>query len=127
MSVIVVDDEKEVEECLQTVLGRLGYDDVSFYDPLKAIEYLRDSDGSIDLILSDIAMPGIDGIEPARRAGEIKPDVPVILLSGYSERFPEAAALPNVKGVLHKPVLRADLAEAVENVIKGCGHRNKRI
>jgi CheY-like chemotaxis protein len=125
--IVVVDDEKQVEEYIQAVLGRLGYDQVSFYDPEKAIEYLSQNAGRVDLIVSDILMPGIDGLELARKAAEIKPDVPVILLSGYSEKLPDAIALSNVKSVLHKPVLKTDLVQTVENAVKGCGRRDKGI
>ena len=107
--VLIVDDEQ--------VLRREGYDTVTFGQPLKALDYLTNNASEVDLILTDIVMLDMDGIELAKRAARITRETPVILLSAYSERLVDGAALPNVKAVLDKPLLRTDLMHAIESVI----------
>lgn len=118
--VLVVDDEKMMEEFIEELLQSRGYEHVSFTDPAEAIRFLARNADRIDLMISDIRMPVIDGIELAKKAVEIKNDIPIILLSGYSEKLPQAATIPNVRAVLEKPLLKTDLIQAVESIIKGC-------
>lgn len=118
--ILVVDDEEMMEEYIQDLLRERGYEHASFMDPVKALEFFSKNADRVELVISDIRMPGIDGLELAKRAVEIKADVPIILLSGYSEKLPEAASLPNVRAVLEKPLLKTDLVQAVESVMTGC-------
>jgi two-component SAPR family response regulator len=98
--ILVVDDERQVCEYIQAVLRRRGYKMASFQEPIQALEFLSANAEEVDLIVSDIVMPGIDGIELAKRAAHIRGDIPIILLSGYSKRLVDAASGPNVKVVL---------------------------
>lgn len=115
--ILVVDDEEQMVDYIETVLKRSGYDTVSFLDPVKALAFFTENAERVDLILSDITMPGMDGMELAQRVSRIRGDVAVILMSGYSDRLFGAASLPNIKAVLDKPVLKADLMEEVEKVV----------
>ncbi len=123
--IVVVDDEVQVEEYVQLVLRRRGYETASFDDPSLALEFVFANSENIDLVVSDIAMPQIDGFELARRVREISEDIVVVLLSGYSEKLIDAASLPNVKAVLDKPVLKTDLVQAVEGAIQSCTRRKE--
>ncbi len=121
--VLVVDDEDVFRSYLDEVLRRQGYDTATFGEPLKALDYFTKNAEHVDLILTDIAMLDIDGIELARRAGRIRGETPVILLSAYSERLVNGATLRNVKAVLDKPLLRTDLIQAIESIIPSRGNR----
>lgn len=118
--ILVVDDEEQIEGYIQELLQRQGYEQVSFVDPEKALEFFRQNAQRIGLIISDIRMPGIDGVELTRRAAQVKKDIQVILLSGYTDKLVDAASLPNVRACLEKPVLKTDLIQTVEGVIDGC-------
>ncbi len=120
---MIVDDEDGFRSYLDEVLRRQGYDTTTFGEPLKALDYLMNNAEHIDLILTDIAMVDMDGLELARRAARIRGKTPIILLSGYSERLVDGAALPNVRAVLDKPLLRTDLMQAIESVIPSYGNR----
>ncbi len=120
--VLVVDDEEEIEEYVREVLRRRGYNSSSFHDPLKALGYFMENPEKVDLVVSDIVMPEMDGIQLAQKMAEIRGDIPIILLSGYSDRLVEGASLFNVKALLDKPVLRTDLVQAVEGIIQSCRH-----
>jgi two-component system cell cycle response regulator CpdR len=121
--ILVVDDEEQVEEYIREVLTQRGYNSTSFCDPLQALDYFIENADNVDLVVSDIVMPEIDGIQLAQRVAEIRQDTPIILLSGYSDKLVDGASLPNVKALLDKPVLRTDLVQTVEGVISTCGRR----
>ncbi len=121
--VLIVDDDEVLRSYLDEVLRRQGYDTVPFGDPLKALDYFKKNAELVDLILTDIVMLDMDGIELAKRAGRITRETPVILLSAYSERLLDGAALPNVRAVLDKPLLKTDLMHAIESVIPSHGNR----
>ncbi len=109
-----------VEEYIEELLKAEGYEHASFTDPVEAIRYLAQNADRIDLLISDIRMPVVDGFELAKKAVEIKGGIGIILLSGYSEKLPQAATLPNVRAVLDKPLLKTDLIQAVKSAIGGC-------
>ncbi len=116
--VLIVEDQDIFAEYIEEILKRHGYTTVSFREPFRALDYLLQHGSDIDLILTDIVMPHMDGIELARRVARMRRDVPVILLSAYSEQLEEGAGLPNVRAVLGKPVMRADLLRAIDGVLR---------
>jgi len=123
--VMVVDDEEQIDEYIQEVLRKRGYSSASFRDPLRALDYFIENAEKVDLVVSDIVMPEMDGIQLARRVAEIRENIPIILLSGYSDRLVDGLSLPNVKALLDKPVLKIDLVQAVEGAIQSRGHRKE--
>ncbi len=121
--VLIVEDEQVFGEYLEEVLQGHGYATVSFHESVKAADYFANNHENVDLVITDIVMPNMDGIELAKKIGKTRKDTPVILLSAYSEQLIDGASLPNVKAVLDKPVLRSDLTQAVEHVIPSHGNR----
>lgn len=118
---MVVDDEEMLEEYVQTLLERNGYRTKSFMDPGKALEFFAANISQVKLIITDIKMPGMSGTELAKKASEIKPDVPIILISAYSELLPGAVWATNVRVFLQKPLMKTDLLQAVESLLgAGC-------
>ena len=118
--VLVVDDEEAMEKYIQELLKQHDFEHTSFNDPVEALSFFEENFERVELIVSDIKMPGIDGVELARRAASIKPEIAVILLSGYNEVLPGAAVLPNVRAVLDKPLVRTDLIQAVGDILRNC-------
>jgi DNA-binding NtrC family response regulator len=80
--IAVLDDEKRMVEIIQMVLRREGYETVGFVEPEEALRELAER--GADLLLSDLRMPGIDGVEVVKRAREIDPELPVILLTAHA-------------------------------------------
>jgi CheY-like chemotaxis protein len=104
----------------EALLQRCGYDVRAFTEPHDLFETLRGDPFGYELVLTDHNMPRLSGIEVAKIIGDIRPDLPVVLLSGYvSERLPEDAARAGVKQVLHKPCSMADLCAAIERHAAG--------
>jgi CheY-like chemotaxis protein len=118
--IVVVDDEETMADYVEELLGSYGYEHHSFIDPAKALEFFSRNADRVDLIISDVKMPGIDGAALVRRAAQVRADIPAILLSGFSETLPEVASISNVKAVLEKPLVKTDLLQAVRDVLSGC-------
>ncbi len=117
-TVMVVDDELQLVALTEELLAELGYEPVGFNSGDAALAAFRDGPGRFDLVLTDEAMPGLMGTELARELRVVRPDVPIIIMSGHggSALARQAMGL-GVKEVLHKPLQRRDLAEALARVL----------
>jgi len=100
--VLVADDEPSIRELLQKTLGLAEYDVTTAVDGRSAMEHLRNA--AYDLLITDLRMPGVDGLTLIREAKRIKPDLPVIIITGFSN---ESTAIDTVTlgvaGYLTKP------------------------
>jgi CheY-like chemotaxis protein len=83
-TILVVDDEDYILEACEAMLIKLGYNTILVNSGEEAVEIFRSDNGGIDLIILDMVMPGMDGLTVYEHLKEIKPDVKVILSSGYS-------------------------------------------
>jgi len=82
--VMVVDDEPLIAEFARLVLNREGYEVLAAYDVEGAWELFRKERSRVQVVLSDVIMPGpVDGLELVRRIRAFAPEMPVILVSGY--------------------------------------------
>ncbi|HEX2964844.1 MAG TPA: response regulator [Syntrophorhabdaceae bacterium] len=111
--VIVVDDEELVDEYIQEVLERHGYTHVSFSEPEKALEYFEENHEKVELLITDVRMPIISGLELAEKMAQTNPYLRKLFITGDSFQ------LPNVRPdqILHKPITKRELMEAVERTI----------
>jgi CheY-like chemotaxis protein len=114
LKVVVADDERDTREYFEFLLAHLGHDVRAAADGLQLVEVAREF--SPDLIVTDYAMPGLDGLTAAARANRERP-VPVVLISGRQDvDLAGSAGGLRVVRVLAKPVKEADLKAAVESV-----------
>ncbi len=114
-SVLVADDEPEVRAVVGRMLERLGFDVLHAEDGQAAITLFRAHIEAIICVLLDMTMPHVDGAETFRQMRQLRPDVRVILMSGYSEydatmRF----AGKGLAGFLQKPFRPQELARLLE-------------
>jgi DNA-binding response OmpR family regulator len=84
--VLVVEDEAPVRQLVTSTLQRAGYNVLSAEDAPSAMARLRGHGAPIDLLLTDVIMPGRNGRELARDAQEHQPGLPVLFMSGYADR-----------------------------------------
>src|SRR3954469_16290725 len=110
-TIVIVDDDPDVREFIANGLERLGYKVQASSSALLALE-LIDRTGA-DLLVADLAMPEITGLELARAARARRPDLPIVFISGYSEQV-MANELEMGDGILKKPFKLAELAHAIE-------------
>ena len=84
-TVLLVDDDKIVLDITSTALSMLGFKVLTAMDGIEAVEVFQQHRDEIRLVLSDFAMPRMNGLEILTALRQIAPDIPVILASGYSE------------------------------------------
>jgi len=117
--ILVVDDEPTVRATAERVLGRFGHRVVLAEDGAQGVELLRSRRGEIAAVLLDLTMPHMDGVEAFRQMRQVKPGIPVVLMSGYNEE----AALQRfmgkgLSGFIQKPFLAEALARKVDEVLR---------
>ena len=117
--VLLVEDQPDVSDMLATMLRRMGFDVDCCSGGLEALEKIRDGLEDYDVVITDHNMPKMTGLELVCQVHEDFPDLPFILLSGYSQhRLQEMMQEhPAIKAILRKPVSRKVLAQKINAVI----------
>jgi CheY-like chemotaxis protein len=118
--ILLVDDEEAIVRMEQQMLSRLGYQVTARTSSIEALAAFKAHPDSFDLLLTDMTMPNMTGIQLAAAVRTLRPDVPVIVCTGFSEQIDEAkyAAL-GISGYLMKPVASRAVADAVRKALDG--------
>ncbi len=117
---LIVDDESAVVSIVQAMLERLGYRITSCTDSGAALETFRQTPEAFDLVITDMTMPELTGPQLTRRLREIRPDVKVIICTGFSDLMnEEKAAALGIQGYILKPVIKGEIALKVREVLDG--------
>jgi CheY-like chemotaxis protein len=116
--IMLVDDEQAIVDVLRQALERLGYEIIPFTDSTTALKAFQDDPQFCDLVVTDQTMPTCPGETLAKEMLAIRPELPIILTTGYSDRVDEerAGAL-GVRAFRTKPVDFADLARVVRTLL----------
>ncbi len=115
--ILVVDDEPMIRDLLKEMLISIGYEVQTAQDGMAALEYYRRHKDQIDLVILDVMMPGMSGVEVFRRLKEIDPEVKTILASGYVERSQLNQAMQEgIKDFIAKPFALATLKRKLETI-----------
>ena len=121
-TILVAEDEDSVRRLLIRILSSQGYAILSARDGEDALEVAANHGGAIDLLITDMVMPGISGLRLAERLREKWPGARVLFLSGYTEdEIGRRGVLPAGAAFLHKPFTIAALAAAVQHVLGNVG------
>jgi signal transduction histidine kinase/ActR/RegA family two-component response regulator len=118
--VLLVDDEAMVRATLAAALEDFGYTVLVAADGTEALDRLVSSEGRVDVLVTDLSMPGIDGLEVIRQAQRHRPGLPAVLLTGYAGHGAQLAVGGSVSGafsLLRKPVTVAQLADRIEALL----------
>jgi CheY-like chemotaxis protein len=115
--VLVVDDEVSVAEVAVRMLERAGYEACSYTDPVEAFEAFEREPDAFALVLTDLTMPKLTGIELALQLRRIRPTLPIVLGSDHVGEMKARQA--GVRELLLKPYTMRDLAEAVHRGLTG--------
>lgn len=84
VTILIVDDDESIPEMLKPMLEMMGYNVLTAYKPIDAIEIFKQNSDTISLLVSDVMMPEMNGVELANRLHEIKPDLKILFTSGYT-------------------------------------------
>lgn len=115
--IMVVDDEATVSITLKRMLEKDGYNITIFNDSLEAVTAYRNNPDYFDLVITDMTMPKMTGLELVREMLAFRPDFPIVLMSGFSELNDREKALEfGVRDFLSKPFSRRELSEALRKV-----------
>jgi PAS domain S-box-containing protein len=118
-TVLLAEDEEGVREVVGRMLERLGFRVLPAQDGIAALEALDRSDRAVTAVLLDVSMPRMGGSEARRRIRETRPDLPIILMSGYTEQEVASKLLNGnggATGFLQKPFLPEDLAGILRQI-----------
>jgi signal transduction histidine kinase/ActR/RegA family two-component response regulator len=116
--ILVVDDEKSIADMTDEMLSYIGYRVVSTTSSDTALDIFRSQPGRFDLIITDHNMPRRTGIELATAIFSIRPDIPIMLSTGYSDvRIEDQAKSAGITGLIRKPYALDDLTRKVRGMI----------
>jgi PAS domain S-box-containing protein len=118
--ILFVDDEPSIARLAQVMLKSLGHTATAFGKPADAIAKLKSDPAAFDLVITDLTMPGMTGVDLARRIRAIRQDLPIILSSGYADEVPEETLKTlGIVEVLPKPFQMQALGAAVVRATGG--------
>jgi PAS domain S-box-containing protein len=118
-TILLVDDETALVQLGEEMMAELGYEPVGFSSSVAALESFRNAPERFDVVLSDEAMPGMTGSELAVRIHEIRPDIPIVLMSGFTSAALVARAREaGVIEVLAKPLVTRDIARCLASALQ---------
>jgi PAS domain S-box-containing protein len=118
--VLYLDDEQTLAELGKRRLQAIGYRVTAYTDPTAALAALRADPGRFDAVITDYWMPHMTGIDFAREVTGVRPDLPVMLLTGNMDDLPEETIKgAGVRLVAHKPLTLDELGEALDTTLNG--------
>ncbi len=117
-TILLADDDAAVRDLVKRALTSEGHRVHVTQDGLEALDYLNAGNGDIDILISDVDMPQLDGISLAEKALALKPGLAVILMSGFSDQLERAARL-RVRQLLSisKPFTLDQIKQVVRTVL----------
>ena len=116
--ILLVDDEESIVYVGQNRLERLGYQVETRMNPVEALESFRTNPDQFDLIITDMTMPQMTGDQLVKEILKIRPDMPIILCTGFNENIDEEKAKEiGIRQYIEKPLKRDDLAKLVRQVL----------
>lgn len=120
-SIIIVDDESELASLFKEFLNKKGYDVVTFTDSVLALEYYKETTGKYSLIITDLRMPGLCGIDLAKSIREFDSKVKIFLMTAFEitdledkEDFKNA----RIDRIIQKPIRFSALKEMINDALK---------
>ena len=116
--ILLIDDEEQIVSMEQQMLENLGYEVTARTDSTKALKEFSEQPQNFDLVITDMTMPQMTGDELAQKLLDIKPDIPVILCTGFNEDITEEKALAmGIQKFVMKPVIKNDLATTIRTIL----------
>ncbi len=117
--ILFVDDEAALVDIMSRLLMNLGYSVETRTSSIEALELFRNQPVRFDLVITDQNMPNMKGVDLALEIMSIRPDIPIILCTGFSERATdEQAQKLGIREILKKPITRKGLAVVVRSVLE---------
>jgi PAS domain S-box-containing protein len=123
-TILVVDDEEGVREVAERILQEIGFQTITAPDGRRALEIMEESGDGVTAVLLDLSMPRMGGAETFRRLRALRPELPILMMSGYTEQVvaPQFnTSGPGITGFLQKPFLAEDLIAVLRRFAESAG------
>jgi DNA-binding NtrC family response regulator len=117
-TILLVEDEHGVRVTTDRILTRAGYRVLAAANAAEASALFDVHASGIDLLLTDVVMPGMHGPELAARLASVRPDLPVVFMSGYSNQMPALQVVSSRAVFVAKPFTASQLVETVEDLLE---------
>ncbi len=122
--ILLVDDEESIAVTMNIMLSRLGYAVTVRSSSSEALETFKENPHGFDLVITDLTMPEMTGDELAAEALAVRPDIPVILMTGYNDLIgSDRIKMQGITDVMPKPCKKAEVAQTVRRVLDEHGSR----
>ena len=116
--ILLAEDEPVLCNLYQQFLVQAGYQVTTFTNPSKALDLFRESPKDFDLVLSDVTMPRMTGDKMGLQMMAIRPELPVVLMTGFSQHMTEELAqAQGFRGLLHKPLVKNSLLLKLREIL----------
>jgi PAS domain S-box-containing protein len=116
--ILLVDDEEAILTMEKQMLERLGYQVTTRTSSLEALEAFNANPDKFDMVITDMAMPNLPGDKLSAKLNKLRPDISILLCTGFSETMPEEkAASLGINGFLLKPIVMKDLAQKIREIL----------
>lgn len=116
--ILLVDDEECIVAPMKRSMERLGYTVTALTDSIQTLQRFRADPHAFDIVITDLTMPGISGGQLTAEIRHIRPDMPVILMTGYNDRNDIAGVNPDVRTtVVSKPCRKNNLARTIRSIL----------
>jgi PAS domain S-box-containing protein len=116
--IMFIDDEQALCESTRLLLDKIGYQVTAFTSPVAAMEVFRENPDSVDLVVTDLSMPFMTGVDVGKEMLAVRPQLPVILASGFSGTWTlEKVRAQGLRDLLIKPLTGAALSAAMRCVL----------
>ncbi len=116
--ILFVDDEEAIVEVGRKIIERLGYEVTARTSVTEALELFRECPEAYDLVITDMTMPYMTGLDLSKELMNIRPDIPIIICTGYSYLItPKKAETIGIRDYVMKPFRRKEMAQTIRNVL----------
>jgi CheY-like chemotaxis protein len=117
-TILVVDDNETVMKMMQQMLQRMGYHPIAFSNSTAALEALRNDPQQFDLVITDLTMPHLSGLELAGEIQQLHQALPVVIMTGYGDNLNEQNRKKfGIQRVMPKPIMMNELAEVLNEIL----------
>ncbi len=116
--IVLIEDERSVCQMIDAHLRRAGYENRWFEAPKPALFFFEQHKDKIDLVITDLVMPGMRGTEVAERMRALNPNLPIVLMTAYHDPDIPADKTRLFSKILFKPFTKDELRDAVKTILE---------
>lgn len=125
-AILFVDDEKSIVDMTRQMLERLGYKVQAETDPVEALVLFQSNPHRFDLIITDMTMPQMTGVQLSKKLKEIRPDIPIVICTGHSSLIDEEkTSKMDIAAYIMKPIKMSRIAKTIREVLESNNNRQR--